>query len=71
MRPSHVHFEVFGKRERLVTQLYFAGDPHHAQDPWLQSSGRQETIVMPMQDPLEGMEADARRTVFDIVLMNG
>ena len=38
MRPSHIHFEVFGKRERLITQLYFAGDPHHDTDTWLQSS---------------------------------
>ncbi len=71
VRPSHIHFEVFGRRERLVTQMYFAGDPHHDKDRWLQSSGRQETIVMPMLDPLGGMEADARRVIFDIVLMNG
>ena len=71
IRPSHIHFEVWGRTERLVTQMYFAGDPHHAEDPWLQSSGRQETIVMPMLDPLDGMEPDARRVVFDIVLMNG
>ena len=36
VRPSHIHFEVWGKRERLVTQLYFAGDPYQDRDPWLQ-----------------------------------
>ena len=71
MRPSHIHFDVWGKTERLITQMYFAGDPHHAEDRWLQSSNRQETIVMPMLDPLDGMAPDAKRIAFDIVLMNG
>ena len=71
MRPSHIHFEVFGRRERLITQMYFAGDPHQQSDRWLQSSRRQETIVMPMLDPLGGMEAEAKRISFDIVLMHG
>ncbi|MEM8974809.1 MAG: protocatechuate 3,4-dioxygenase [Pseudomonadota bacterium] len=71
IRPSHIHFEVFGKLERLVTQMYFAGDPHHENDTWLQSSRRQETIVMPIQDSLAGMDDGSKRVVFDIVLMNG
>lgn len=71
VRPSHIHFEVFGKRERLVTQLYFAGDAHQAEDPWLQSAKNKDTIVMPIQDRLENMEAEAKRVNFDVVLMNG
>lgn len=71
IRPSHIHFEVFGKLERLVTQMYFAGDPHHDKDTWLQSSRQPQTIVMPIQDPLAGMDDGSKRVVFDIVLMNG
>ncbi len=71
MRPSHIHFEVFGKRERLITQLYFQGDAHQDSDTWLQSSHRKETIVMPILDPVTGMEPDAKRVAFDIVLMHG
>ncbi|HJZ30482.1 MAG TPA: protocatechuate 3,4-dioxygenase [Hyphomicrobiaceae bacterium] len=71
MRPSHIHFEVWGKRERLVTQMYFAGDAYHDKDRFLLSALRPETIVMPMLDPLAGMEADAKRVMFDIVLMQG
>lgn len=71
IRPSHIHFEVFGKRERLITQLYFAGDPHHDTDRWLQSSAKPETIVMPVRDPLPGMSLDEKLVVFDIVLMHG
>lgn len=38
-RPAHVHFSVFGPAlgSRLVTQMYFPGDPLLAMDPILQS----------------------------------
>ncbi len=38
-RPAHIHFSVFGRAftERLVTQMYFPGDPLFADDPILQS----------------------------------
>jgi protocatechuate 3,4-dioxygenase beta subunit len=34
-RPAHIHFSVFGHTfaGRLVTQMYFPGDPLHEQDP--------------------------------------
>jgi len=32
-RPSHVHLSIRGGAARLVTQMYFAGDPHNARDP--------------------------------------
>jgi protocatechuate 3,4-dioxygenase beta subunit len=34
-RPAHIHFSVFG--QRLVTQMYFPGDPLFALDPIYQS----------------------------------
>ena len=71
MRPSHIHFEVFGKRERLITQLYFAGDPHQDADTWLRSSPNPDTIVMPVREPAPGMEPEEKLVVFDIVLMHG
>jgi protocatechuate 3,4-dioxygenase, beta subunit len=71
IRPAHIHFEVYGRLQRFVTQMYFEGDPHHDKDPWLQSSANQDTIVMPLLDPIEGMEAGAKRVVFDIVIQNG
>jgi protocatechuate 3,4-dioxygenase beta subunit len=38
-RPAHIHFSVFGRAftERLVTQMYFPGDPLFAYDPIFQS----------------------------------
>jgi len=34
-RPAHIHFSLFGSAftQRLVTQMYFPGDPLFAQDP--------------------------------------
>jgi len=36
-RPRHVHFSLFGPNflTRLITQMYFPGDPLHALDPVL------------------------------------
>jgi protocatechuate 3,4-dioxygenase beta subunit len=38
-RPAHIHFSLFGRAftERLVTQMYFPGDPLFAHDPIFQS----------------------------------
>jgi protocatechuate 3,4-dioxygenase, beta subunit len=38
-RPAHIHFSVFGNAfiTRLVTQMYFPGDPLFAYDPIYQS----------------------------------
>src|SRR5262249_43419117 len=38
-RPQHIHFSFFGRAftERLVTQMYFPGDPLMAFDPIFQS----------------------------------
>jgi protocatechuate 3,4-dioxygenase beta subunit len=38
-RPAHIHFSLFGNyfRSRLVTQMYFPGDPLMPRDPILQS----------------------------------
>ena len=38
-RPAHIHFSLFGPGlgSRLVTQMYFPGDPLFAHDPIMQS----------------------------------
>ena len=38
-RPQHIHFSIFGRAflSRLVTQMYFPGDPLFAYDPIYQS----------------------------------
>lgn len=38
-RPAHIHFSLFGRAftSRLITQMYFPGDPLFYQDPIFQS----------------------------------
>lgn len=38
-RPAHIHFSLFGRdfTQRMVTQMYFPGDPLFALDPIFQS----------------------------------
>jgi protocatechuate 3,4-dioxygenase beta subunit len=40
-RPAHIHFSLFGRAftQRLVTQMYFPGDPLFAYDPIYRSVG--------------------------------
>ena len=43
-RPAHLHLKVSGAGLRpLTTQLYFAGDPYNAADPWFRP-GRALTL---------------------------
>jgi len=48
-RPAHIHFSLFGTTlsERLVTQMYFPGDPLHRHDPILNAvrSGARDALV--------------------------
>jgi protocatechuate 3,4-dioxygenase beta subunit len=49
-RPAHIHFSLFGRAftQRLITQMYFPGDPLFAQDPIFNSvpdPGARERLV--------------------------
>ena len=72
MRPPHIHFEVTGQSNRLVTQLYFAGEPLNDTDPFLQGAGaNKERLIVSLEPPTQGLEPDARVAVWDIVLEQG
>jgi len=71
-RPEHIHFSVFGMAflTRLVTQMYFPGDPLFAYDPIFQSipdeKARQRLIS---KFDIENTQPDwAKAYKFDIVL---
>lgn len=71
-RPSHIHFSVFGSMliSRLVTQMYFPGDPLLPLDPIFNGipdeKGRQRLIAEYVHDVTQPMWALGYR--FDIVL---
>jgi protocatechuate 3,4-dioxygenase beta subunit len=74
-RPAHIHFSVFGSNfiSRLVTQMYFPGDPLFFQDPIYNcipdEKGRQRMIAQYAHDVTTPIWALGFR--FDIVLCGG
>jgi len=71
MRPAHIHFQVTGREDRLVTQMYFAGDPYNATDVFLNSAGRKQLLIMPLLEPTAELEPDSKLVRFDIVVYKG
>lgn len=71
VRPPHIHFEVIGRQERLVTQMYFAGEPLNDKDPFLQSVGGKERLIVNLTPPSPGLEPDAMLAAWDIVMTRG
>jgi protocatechuate 3,4-dioxygenase beta subunit len=71
IRPPHIHFAVDGRLDRLVTQLYFAGEPENQTDRWLNSLPQPERLIVALQAPSPELEASARLAYFDIVLPSG
>jgi protocatechuate 3,4-dioxygenase beta subunit len=72
MRPAHIHFQVSGRQDKIVTQMYFESDPYNEADPFLNSAGgRKELLVRKLQDPSADFEPDSKVVIFDIVLYKG
>ncbi len=71
-RPAHIHFSVFGGSfaQRLITQMYFEGDPLIWRCPIvgaIPSREAAESLVAPL-DMDRTVPMDARAYKFDIVL---
>jgi protocatechuate 3,4-dioxygenase beta subunit len=71
MRPAHIHFQVSGRQDRLVTQMYFENDPFNDSDPFLNSAGRKELLITKLLDPTPEFEPDSKVVIFDIVVYKG
>jgi protocatechuate 3,4-dioxygenase beta subunit len=74
MRPTHIHFQVSGRQDKIVTQMYFENDPYNNADPFLNSVGgaeRTELLVKKLLDPSSDFEPDSKMMIFDIVLYKG
>ncbi len=71
-RPAHIHFSVFGSGfgQRLITQMYFEGDPHIPLCPIVRSIPSDEAIdrLTARLDMRHTIPMDARAWRFDIVL---
>ena len=71
IRPANIHFQVSGRQDRLVTQMYFENDPYNEKDPFLNSAGRKQLLITKLLDPSPEFEPDSKMVVFDMVVYNG
>src|SRR5688572_28193539 len=71
-RAPHLHFQVTGRAERRVTQMFFAGEVLNAQDQVLQSvPRRRESMVAHLLAAPPDEDPDSRLIKWDIVLRRG
>lgn len=71
-RPAHIHFSIFGRSfgQRLITQMYFEGDPLIWRCPivgTITDKAAVETLIAPL-DMNRTVPMDARAYKFDIIL---
>jgi len=72
MRPAHIHFDVAGKINRLVTQMYFPGDPNNADDLVLAMATKNKPLLIAdVRPPTPDLEPDSLLARWDIVLEQG
>jgi protocatechuate 3,4-dioxygenase, beta subunit len=69
MRPPHIHFEIHGQFERLITQMYFPNEPLNASDRLLNAALRPDLLISTCVSP-RGLPG-RRELNFDIVLSRG
>jgi protocatechuate 3,4-dioxygenase beta subunit len=71
-RPAHIHFSLSGSgfAQRLITQMYFEGDPLIATCPIVRTIPNEEAIrgLIGLQDRNAFVQLDSRAFRFDIVL---
>ena len=72
-RPAHIHFSLLGRsfEQRLVTQMYFPGDPLFAYDPIFNSvrdPAARERMISAFSHRRAARRTGRSRYEFDIVL---
>ena len=72
MRAPHLHFQITGRAERRVTQLFFAGESLNDQDFVLQGvPHRREKLIAELLTPPSDEDPATRLIHWDIVLRRG
>ncbi len=71
-RPAHIHFSIFGQAfvQRLITQMYFEGDPHIQICPIVQAieDPRAVNQLVARLDMAHSVPMDVRAYRFDLIL---
>lgn len=71
-RPAHIHFSIFGRgfAQRLITQMYFEGDPHIRICPIVQTLQDERAVdqLTARLDMAHTVPMDFRAFRFDLIL---
>jgi protocatechuate 3,4-dioxygenase beta subunit len=68
LRPPHIHFLVDSGADRLITQMYFAGEPGNTTDRWLRAAPQPDLLIVSPDDPAPGSNLSTKTVTFNIVL---
>lgn len=60
-RTPHIHFDIRSNRERLSTQMYFAGEDLNSSDPLLKAAGSRESVIA---EAVDRLSADPQALAF-------
>ena len=74
IRPPHIHFDVSGKTDRLVTQMYFEREALNDKDLLLRGlevRAKKESVIARVLPPTNDLEPDSSLVPWDIFLENG
>jgi protocatechuate 3,4-dioxygenase, beta subunit len=72
MRTPHIHFDVMGKKDRLVTQMYFPGESLNEKDAIFMGLGSdKDAAIGKVLPPTKNLEPDSNLVVWDIILDKG
>ncbi len=75
-RPPHIHIEVEGKANRLVSQMFFPDEPLNEKDSLFldlrdQSARNSAAVIAQKMPPTKEIEKGAMLLNWDVVLING
>ena len=72
LRAPHIHFDVLGRSNRLVTQMYFAGEPLNDTDRIIQTAGANRgRLIVPFERQASPAAQDGLVGSWEIVLDEG
>jgi protocatechuate 3,4-dioxygenase beta subunit len=72
MRPPHIHFDVTGKSDRVITKMYFPGEPLNDKDLVLQEvRANKEGLIATVLPLTPEVEPGALLVGWDIILDKG
>ncbi|MGH9960141.1 MAG: protocatechuate 3,4-dioxygenase, partial [Pyrinomonadaceae bacterium] len=72
VRPPHIHFDVTGTKDRLVTQMYFPDEPLNENDILFKELGSsKDAAIGKVLSPTKELEPDSLLINWDIILEKG